>query len=293
MYKYYDENGYKVMHYDFGSITEFINYLNSHETNTDAFRGRLASQDDDYDFCKTRSLNEAEELCKFGYHEDFDKLVELKVKLEKYIKMSKKRTQQYNYYVGFAPDVKAYLEGNPLSMLNKQNPKRKHVDIYYNSANLAHVSTSQIFNRGAVTLSIVEILENMGFSVGLHVFTMSGCGDQIHYAKFNLKHSGERLNMKKLYFPLCHPSFFRRLVFRLKEQTPDINHSWSVEYGRTSNDNTIRKILKLKPNDIVICRAEEMNVKGNDILEDANNMFKYIDQDDQQRDFELGKILEK
>ena len=81
--------------------------------------------------------------------------------------MSKSKSRQFNYYVGYAPDVKAYLEGNPLSMLNKENPKRKHIDIYYNSAILGDVSSEQIFNRGAVTLCLVEILENMGFTRSL------------------------------------------------------------------------------------------------------------------------------
>lgn len=111
----------------------------------------------------------------------------MKTILEKYIKIQNNKSKQYNYYVGYAPDVKAYLEGNPLSMFDKQTPKRKHIDIYYNSAILCSVSTNEIFNRGAITLCLVEMLENMGFSVGLNIFTMSSKNGQIHYAKFNLK----------------------------------------------------------------------------------------------------------
>ena len=103
-------------------------------------------------------------------------------------------------------------------MLNKEEPKRKHIDIYYNSAILSRVSTDEIFNRGAITLCLVEILENMGFSVDLNIFTMSEESNQIHYAKFNLKNNSERMNIQKLYFPLCHPSFLRRLVFKLREE---------------------------------------------------------------------------
>lgn len=278
MYRYYRKEGYNVMEYDFDSITEFINYIDNTPTNIDVWgRRELASQTGDYDFCKTRSLEEAKELCKYGYHENFEKLVELKNTLEKYIKMSNNKSRQYNFYVGYAPDVKAYLEGNPLSMLNKQNPKRKHIDIYYNSAILGGVSTDEIYNRGAITLSLVEIFENMGFSVGLNIFTMSECDNQVHYAKFNLKRSGERLNVQKLYFPLCNPSFFRRLVFRLREETPDITYPWTNGYGKTSDDYTIRKIISLKENDIVICQPDEMGVSGHDIIDDANAMFDYID----------------
>ena len=278
MYRYYKKDQSNIMQYDFDSITEFIDYLDNTPTNTDIWRSSdLASNDiGPYDFLKTHSLQEAKDFCKYGYHEDFDKLVELKLKLEKYIKMSNKKNQQYNFYVGYAPDVKAYLEGNPLSMFNKQKPQRKHIDIYYNSSVLHYISTNQIFNRGAITLCLVEKLENMGFSIGLNIFTMSEHEDQIHYAKFNLKRSGERLNVQKLYFPLCNPSFLRRLVFRLREETPDITSGWTKSYGSTCDDYTIRKVIDLKDNDIVICQPEEMNIQGVDIIADANAMFDYI-----------------
>lgn len=275
MYRYYNKNGYGVMEFDFSSIAGFIDYLDTAPVKRSVFR-YLESENNDYYFSKTHTLDEAKELCKYGCHDNFEKLVDLKCTLEKYIKMSNKKTKQYNYYVGYAPDVKAYLEGNPLSMLNKENPKRKHIDIYYNSAILGNVSTEQIFNRGAVTLSLVEILENMGFSVGLYVFTMSSCNDQVHYAKFNLKSPNERLNVQKLFFPLCHPSFLRRLVFNLREKTPDITGPWSDGYGRTCSDRLIRDIIDLNDNDIVICQPSEMNVYGNNIIDDANNMFDYI-----------------
>ncbi len=289
MCSYYRKNDSRIMEYDFQSITEFLDYLNSKRVNTSIFGSSPASESGDYYFTKTRTLEDAKNLIKFGCHEDFEKLLELKSTLEKYIKMSRKKTRQYNYYVGYAPDVKAYLEGNPLSMLNKERQMRKHVDIYYNAAILGNVSTEQIFNRGAITLSLVEILENMGFSVGLYVFTMSKCNDQVHLAKFNLKGHAERLNVQKLFFPLCHPSFLRRLVFRLREITPDIESSWSDGYGRTCNDYLIREYIDLKDNDIVICQPDEMGVYGRSIVDDANSMFDYINKFEG-KDFILDKI---
>ena len=277
MYRYYKKGEINVMEYDFDSITEFIDYLDDTPINTNIWDcGNLASDTGSYDFCKTHSFQEAKDLCKFGLHDKFDKLVELKLTLEKYIKMSRKKNTQHNFYVGYTPDVKAYLEGNPLSMLNNQYPKRRHIDIYYNSAISWTVSTNIIFNRGAITLCLVEILENMGFSVGLNIFTLSECDGQVHYAKFNLKRNGERLNIQKLFFPLCNPSFLRRLVFRLYEETPDITRCWIDGYGKALDDYTIRKIIDLKDNDIVICKPDEMGVRGYDIIDDANAMFDYI-----------------
>ena len=290
MYRYYDKNRYHVMEYRFDSITEFLDYIDNAPISR-SFRGcSLSSETGDYGFTQSHSLEEAKELIKYGYHQDFEKLVELKYSLEKYIKMSRTNGKQYNYYVGYAPNVKAYLEGNPLSMFNKEYPKRKHIDIYYNSAILGHVSTREIFNRGAITLCLVEILENMGFSVDLNVFTMSGEDDnQIHYATFNLKKNNERLNIQKLYFPLCHPSFLRRLVFKLREETPDISREWVNSYGRTCDDFTIRKIIDLQENDIVICQPEEMGIEGHNIIDDANAMFDYINRFNL-KDVELSHI---
>ena len=96
MYRYYSKDDYKIMEYDFDSIHEFIDYLDNTKVNEDIWGNReLASISDDYDFCKTYSLEEAKEYCKFGYHEDFDKLVRLKLVLEKYIKLSNKKNKQY------------------------------------------------------------------------------------------------------------------------------------------------------------------------------------------------------
>ena len=277
MYRYYKKDEFDVMEYDFDSIMEFINYLDNTPTNVDIWGLKeLGSNTDDYKFFKTHSLQEAEDLCKYGYHEDFDKLIELKVNLEKYIKKTYKKSKQYNYYVGYAPDVKAYLEGNPLSMFNRQNHKRKHIDIYYNLAVSCRTTTNQIFNRGVITLCLTEMLEKMGFSVGLHIFAMAERDGQIHFAKFNLKKAGERINVQKLFFPLCHPSFLRRLVFRLREETPDIKCGWTHGHGFPCDDYTIRQIMDLKENNMVICKPEEMGVRGYNIVDDANAMVDYI-----------------
>lgn len=77
------------MYYRFDSISEFVDYLKSVPLQHYAF-DRLASETGCYGFTQTSSLEEALDLIKYGYHDDFEKLVQLKLKLEKYIKMSKK-----------------------------------------------------------------------------------------------------------------------------------------------------------------------------------------------------------
>lgn len=288
MYRYYKKNGYNVMYYRFDSIYEFVEYLTTVPIKKDIFPNPL-SISRNYDFCKTKNFDEAIELIKYGYHEDFDKLMELKLKLEKYIKFSKKRKKQYNFYVGYVPDVKAYLEGSPLSMINRNTDLRKKIDVYMNSSFYAYTSSKAIFNRGAIVLILIEILESLGFSVDLHLFVMSTMGNEMFFSDFIFKNENERLNPQKLYFPLCHPSWVRRLNFRLKEQTPDITSSWADGYGIPSNLQTMKQIIELKNNDIIIPTIEELNIRGNDIIDDTNSLFNYINSLSE-KDFELKPV---
>lgn len=290
MYKTYRKNGYNVMYYRFDSISEFVDYLKNAPVQHYAF-DRLASETGSYGFTQTSSFEEALDLMKFGYHEDFEKLVQLKLKLEKYIKMSKKRNKQFNDYIGFAPDVKAYLEGNPLSMLNKKSEARKKVNVYMNTSFYGNTSKEAIFNRGAIVLSMIEILENMGFSVDLHLFEMSTVDTMMHFSDFVLKSENERMNIQKLYFPLCHPSWIRRLNFRLIEVTPNITSSWSNGYGRPSDLSTMKKVIDLDKNDIIIPTIEELNIRGENLVDDANSLFDYINRIDG-KEFTLDRVEE-
>lgn len=288
MYKYYKKNGYDVMYYRFDYIYEFINYITTTPIKEEIF-SKPDSIYGDYDFCKTQNFEEALNLLKFGYHKDFDKLTKLMIDLEKYIKLSRDRNKQFNDYVGYVPDVKAYLEGNPLSMFNKKNDIKKKIDVYMNISYSLSTSQNQIYNRGAIVLSLIELLESLGYNVDFHLFNMSERGRHIHYVEFLFKRENERLNPQKLYFPLCHPSFLRRLIFRLKEVTPDITYEWKYGYGSPSELKTIDKIIDLNDNDIIIPSIDELNIFGNNIVEDANTIFNFINSTSK-KDFELEPI---
>ena len=243
MYKRYEKNGYDVMQYDFNSVASYIDYLDNTPTGKTFSGESLSSQKLDSEFSKTKTLQEAKDLCKYGCHEDFDKIMKLKMSLDKYINKVNSRPKQFNYYVGYAPDVKAYLEGNPLSMLDKESKEQDSICIYYNIAVNSGISTNQIFNRGAITLSIIEILESMGFKVELHIVDVSKKYDEIMYTNFNFKKADERVNPLKLFFPLCHPAFLRRLWFRLLETNSDISSSWRDGYGQTVGENFVINTL--------------------------------------------------
>lgn len=290
MYQFYEKSDYEVMYYRFYSLTEFITFLKTHPV-CEQFPNP-ASEENDFYFTQTHSLEEAMELCLYGWHENFTKLTELKLKIEKYVKLSSNRPRQYNDYIGYTPDVKAYLEGNPLSMFNKKSRTRKKIDIYMNTSYNASTSVNAIYNRGAIILSIITILETLGYSVDLHLLEMCTKYQQVHFSEFILKQENERINPQKLYFPLCHPSWVRRLNFRLIEETKEANSAWQKDYGFSSNILTIKKIIETKPNDIIIPTIQELNIEGNDIIEDANSLFDYIN-NQTDKEFVLQRIKKR
>ena len=113
---------YWIRHFVFDSLEDYLAYLQKAETHEAFLRGAQASEAGSEEFTLTESLDEAIELCRFGWHDGFNDLVALveKVKRNLDIKIDPNRT--YHDYVGFAPDVKAYLEeGIPVSMMSLQN----------------------------------------------------------------------------------------------------------------------------------------------------------------------------
>ena len=279
MYKVFEKNNDEILHHSFETVSELMDYLKTTKT-SQAFRGsHLESMDieeDDDDWYGTSSLEEAMNFATYGYNKNFDVFIGLKNELDRYIKVSNTRPRQYNHYVGFVPNVKAYLEGSPLSMINWDNPVRKQIDVYYNVAVCCATTTEQIYNRGVIVLSLIELLEKKGFSVNLRLFEMAHSGDQTFYAEFKLKDTCERVNASKLYFPMCHNSWLRRICFRLKEVTPDISGSWTSGYGTPCDDYVVRRTLDLKENDIVIPQPDEIGITGKDIVADTNRVFDYI-----------------
>ena len=74
MYKYYKKNEYNIMYHYFDSIIEYLNYLDNTPIANGFQNYDLSSEDTDYDWYKTNSLDEAKELIKYGYNENFDRI---------------------------------------------------------------------------------------------------------------------------------------------------------------------------------------------------------------------------
>jgi len=266
---------YWVRHFVFDSLEDYLAYLQDAET-SEAFERAQASELGSEEFTLTAGLDEAIELARYGWHDGFGDLVALveKVKRNLDIKIDPNRT--FHDYVGFAPDVKAYLEGSPLTMVNKPVVHKPLVTIYMNTSYAGNERTERIYARGAIVLAAAEALELMGFMVDLRLFEMSFVDKDIHFSEYKLKMPDERVNLQKLYFPLCHPAWVRRLNFRLIETSPNMTDAWAGSYGIPAETPLIRMVLGLGEGDILIPTIEEMKLEGDDVLSDAAKLFERV-----------------
>jgi len=181
-------------------------------------------------------------------------------------------------YIGFAPSIPDYLKNNPKYMWKLYRaPNWNIIQIYVNISYPAYTKITAIYNRGAIILSIIDALEKAGYAVELITFSCSYYCDEIHLSYFNIKEESANLNLKRAYFPLCHASFFRRLIFRLMEITP-VKENWEYgNYGRRLEYYELIDLLDLdEEHSIIFTTPSEMGINGNNLYEDLEAVLKKI-----------------
>lgn len=273
--KKYLKDGFVVYHYDFDTLHQFLTQIQSSPINQNVFFRPYSHKTDTetIEFTGTKNFEEAVDLCQKGWSEDFEKLTSIKKRIDERLLspiIKPRQVQgQVQDIVGYNPSVPDYLIGNPLNMWNKTKKQiSDFINIYINIDYNYKTDKNSIFNRGIIVQSLVDVLQQKGYSVRFKAFSCSQEDNEILFASFNLKNDGEKLNIKKTYFPLCHPSFLRRLCFLLEETTPVKCEKWCHGYGSPSKLTTFKNIINPGPNDIVITQPSEMGILGYDIYDD-------------------------
>ena len=100
--------------------------------------------------------------------------------------------------------------------------------------------------------------------------------DEVIQAIFEIKRHGQKMNYQTLYKSLVDVEFFRRLCFRLMEIT-DVKNSWKYGYGRPSDEDFVRKLLRLKKEDIYFDQPSDMGICGNDIAVDFDHAVQHLE----------------
>lgn len=239
-----------VIEEHFDSIHRMLNVIGSRPNNP-AMRDNYSSEKGSELFTGTRNWDEAVELFEDGYT---DVLGEIKFGISKNIRATQNQPRRMikTGVVGYAPHVPNAINGLPNSMIytEKQIQKIKAVTIYYSPTENCNVDVKTFIKSGVTMLSAINILELSGVRVNLNVVFFNGINDgetEGSFGTVKVKDFREQMDVRKLCFPVVHPSLFRRFGFKWLETTPNMKQSgWSFAYGHHSQefDNLIQKQLR-------------------------------------------------
>lgn len=269
-----------VIHTSFTGLEDLLSHIARAPINTKAFSKDLWSESSDTSFAGTRSLKEAIDLCRGGYHEQYTQFLDMQQELRGYLPTVAFRRGMVSDVYGFMPNVGAYLQGSPKSMYRlTPQAEKKFIKVYFNCVYPGFTNPNEIRNRGVLTLVLIELLEQLGYSVDLIFFSyiMARRYGQALFTTVKLKHTGENIDPMSCYFPMAHPSYLRRILFRLIEVTPGIDSTWANNYGIAPTTEGTADFLGIDVGrDLLIGVPGDMGIAGKGLLADADAFLKAI-----------------
>lgn len=235
------------------SITHFLKVLKSRDVNSVFADEVLSSHKNEtgrFYGNDCPSYDKAVEFLSNGYNVNLDKFKAATYDMQLAGEVQKVRP--YNHVVGFLPNVPNALQGLPLSMiqLERQPQKIKSISILYSPSVSGDVDAKVVLQAGEALLKVINSYEMQGYGVELKLLARcSMCRDSKAFLVLDLKGYGERLDLKKLTFPLVHASMQRRIGFYWMETCPSITETAFADgYGRsiTTFSNYEDKLAILK-----------------------------------------------
>lgn len=235
----YKDKKYGKKRIIFDSFPSISNLLSTLEKlpNNKIMRNEHSSNEKDVNFTKTKSYEEACSLLKYGYEEILSKIIkETKETLStNIINLIPAQTPPKNLPVGYIPNVPNSLLNLPNSMINilREPKKTKSISIYYCFGDNCGEDAENFITAGVALVSAINLIEKAGIRTRLYVgFMPAYKSNEITFPTLKLKDFQDNFNLKKLCFPLIHPSMFRRIGFKWLETSPDITEdSFSWGYG--------------------------------------------------------------
>lgn len=232
-------NGSRVVYEEFSNLDMFLKGV-GRETNVVFKNARHASDERGRtEWAGTASFNDAVSLLSNGWT---DKLAEIRKEMaqfdrvmEQNVTYQKKRPS--TSVVGFAPHVPNAIMGLPNSMIRTEHTpmKTKVVRIIYNMCMNSGTDADDIMNAGLAVLKIANALERKGMRVRVDVnpFLAERNREKV-CALVCIKDWRQPIDLKKIAFPVAHPSMFRRIGFRWLETVPELKEQgFTSGYGRS------------------------------------------------------------
>ena len=230
----------------YDNISEFYNWCKNTPRRPDA---RCESEEANYSFTHTHSLEEAYDLMIYGDEELFKQIQaeKRKINVDKILGNAIRGKRIKQDIVGYQVNVPSYLVGIPTNMINEETTKKsqKIINLVVNTTVSAGQSTSDIIKCGIYYITIIDLLEKSGYRCNLYSMSNFSNSGEIAMQLLKIKTDREPFNIKKLAFVLANPSFQRRIGFKWTESCNCDTEPTHNAYGRPfTDDKKIKEILK-------------------------------------------------
>lgn len=263
----------------FNSLHDLYNYLSANPQLNESVFYKLASLTNDSDFAGKPYKEALEDLNKPPRSEFFD-FLELTKKLDEDALGYVKEYITVKSPGGGCIDIPSYVTGSPFCYkTTKSIYTPKFVKINISLSYFGSTTKKQVMNRALIIVSLINAFEQAGYIVDVNTFEISYLGNEISDIDVNIKNSDESFNKASLYKSICYVEFLRRLMFRVLE-TLDVKGSWCGGYGFPVSEKMARIIRRMDENDIFFDQPREMNITGNDIVRDFENVVEQLNIED-------------
>ena len=257
----------------FKSLTDFLKFIEEGEISQNFIDAeKKSSETGDYELTGTHSFKEALMTCREGeYSDDFDRFDKKRIEFEQKIEENRGNRKTKRDFIGYAPNVPAYLIGHPLNMFNSETAPSKAkpvIRIFMETSCPWNIPKERIITRGIFTLALIKQLEEEGYNVELSVFDVCRESGQILINEIPMKKTNEPIDYRKIYFPFVNASFLRRLLFRLIEIVPELNSNWTRCYGTPCKEDVCKSVVEEysisddNSVNVVVGTPEELRLSG-------------------------------
>ena len=232
------KNGQQFKKYtiNFSSLTEMVNQVKNGQYNVEEYkRASIRTGADQKEWCGTSSMEEYLQQFKIGWPEGLSTISKL-VKEYKDLFTSYFPQQDYSKeavfdVTGEGIDIDRAVKGEPEDMIryvesNKIEAGTKFQRIIVNASASCFFSLETIFIRGALIVSLINALESYGYRVELiaRAVLSDVWGEPWNRGNLTvidtvIKQFDESPDMDKISLCFAHPSYLRRFIFAVLEQT--------------------------------------------------------------------------
>lgn len=230
----------------FDSLSEVVNFITKTDR-TEKYEYYHNSDDGNFNFRGTKSMQEALDLLKHGWDEGTKQINSV---LNSKIALNNGYKNKTIYDVaGYQCSVPRYLQGIPTNMINSKHvvQKQKVVNVIKDFGYAGITTKETMIKESIKVLKAIDKIESQGTRCNVYVSFVSSVGCEIPSkyvdVRIKIKDSSQRMNIKQMAFPLAHPSMFRRICFALIERLEETKY-FGTGYGRCTYYEDVKHIYK-------------------------------------------------